>query len=340
MNLRRTAAFLAAMVTSAALSLTATSASAEQSELRIAKQYGLGYLQMMVLEDRKLVEKHAKAAGLGDVDVSWLTFRSSDVMNDAIISGNVDFVSLGVPGLAVIWSKTQGTANAVKAASGMNLLPLALMTRNPEVKSLKDFGPKDKIAVPAIKVSTQAILLHMAAAKEFGPDEYKKLDPITVSMRHPDALTALLSPASEITTHFASQPFIAMEAASPGIRQLVSSTEILGGPLSFNVIATSTKFHKENPKLYKAFMAAFAEATEWVNANKRQAAELYLRVSKDKSSVDEVMKIVDAPETSYTLEPKGLMPVVEFMKKTGAIKVAPATWQEMFFPEAHGMAGS
>jgi NitT/TauT family transport system substrate-binding protein len=336
----RPGSFLAAMAIFSAILLHAPAASAEQPELRIAKQYGLGYLQMMVLEDKKLVEKHAKAAGLGDVELSWLTFRSSDVMNDAIISGNVDFVSLGVPGLAVIWSKTQGTANAVKAASGMNLLPLALMTRNPDVKSLKDFGAKDKIAVPAIKVSTQAILLHMAAAKEFGPDEYKKLDPITVSMRHPDALTALLSPASEITTHFASQPFIAMEAANPGIRQIVSSTEILGGPLSFNVLATSTKFHDANPKLYKAFMTAFAEATDWVNANKREAAELYLRVSKDKSSVDEVMKIVNAPDTSYTLAPKGLMPVVEFMKKTGAIKVAPATWQEMFFPEAHGMPGS
>jgi NitT/TauT family transport system substrate-binding protein len=333
----RIATFVASL---AAGLLAAPPASAEQAELRIAKQYGLGYLQMMVLEDQKMVEKHAKAAGLGEVAVTWMTFRSSDVMNDAIISGNVDFVSLGVPGLAVIWSKTQGMANPVKAASGMNLLPLALMTRNPDVKDLKDFGPKDKIAVPAIKVSTQAILLHMAAAKEFGPDNYNKLDPITVSMRHPDALLALLSPASEITAHFASQPFVAMEAAKPGIRRIISSTEILGGPLSFNVLATSTKFHTDNPKLYKAFMTAFAEATDWVNANKRAAAELYLRVSKDKSSVEDVLKIVEAPDTSYTLEPKGLMPVVEFMKKTGAIKVAPASWKDMFFPEAHSMSGS
>jgi NitT/TauT family transport system substrate-binding protein len=320
--------------------MTTRPASAEQSELRIAKQYGLGYLQMMVLEEQKLVEKRAKEAGLGDIEVSWLTFRSSDVMNDAIISGNVDFVSLGVPGLAVIWSKTQGTSNAVKAASGMNLLPLALMTRNPEVKSLKDFGPKDKIAVPAIKVSTQAILLHMAAAKEFGAQDYNKLDPITVSMRHPDALAALLSPASEVTAHFASQPFIAMEAAKPGIRQVISSTDILGVPLSFNVLATSTKFHSGSPKLYKVFMSAFAEATDWVNANQRAAAELYLRVSKDKSSVEDVLKIVQAEDTSYTLDPKGLMPIVEFMKKTGAIKVAPSSWKDMFFPDAHSMSGS
>lgn len=42
-------------------------AQAETGEVRVAKQYGLGYLQMMLMEDQKLVEKHARAAGLGDI---------------------------------------------------------------------------------------------------------------------------------------------------------------------------------------------------------------------------------------------------------------------------------
>jgi NitT/TauT family transport system substrate-binding protein len=70
---------------------------AEQSELRIAKQYGLAYMQMMVMEDQKIIEKNAKAAGLGDLKVTWATFRSSDVMNDALLSGSVDFVCLVSP---------------------------------------------------------------------------------------------------------------------------------------------------------------------------------------------------------------------------------------------------
>ena len=80
----------------------AGSGSAEVKEVHAAKQYGLGYMQLVLMEDGKLVEKHAKAMGLGDVPVTWATFRSSDVMNDALISGQVDFVSLGVPGLATI----------------------------------------------------------------------------------------------------------------------------------------------------------------------------------------------------------------------------------------------
>src|SRR5690348_12639605 len=86
----------------------AAAAHAEVKEVRAAKQYGLGYLQLVIMEDQKLIEKQAKAAGLGDVTATWSTFRSSDVMNDALLSGSVDFVSLGVPGLATIWAKTRG----------------------------------------------------------------------------------------------------------------------------------------------------------------------------------------------------------------------------------------
>jgi len=77
-------------------------AAAEATTLRAAKQYGLGYVQFMIMEEMKLVEKHAQVAGLADVKVEWNTFRSSDVMNDALLSGSVDFVSLGVPGLMTI----------------------------------------------------------------------------------------------------------------------------------------------------------------------------------------------------------------------------------------------
>jgi len=40
----------------------APQARAEVNELRIGKQYGLPYLQLVVMEDRKLIEKHAQSA--------------------------------------------------------------------------------------------------------------------------------------------------------------------------------------------------------------------------------------------------------------------------------------
>ena len=87
---------MAAPIAAVAMPGPTAPAHAESDTLRIAKQYGLGYMQLIVMEERKLVEKHARAAGLGDVKVEWNTFRSSDVMNDALISGNLDFASLGL----------------------------------------------------------------------------------------------------------------------------------------------------------------------------------------------------------------------------------------------------
>ncbi|HZQ62267.1 MAG TPA: ABC transporter substrate-binding protein [Casimicrobiaceae bacterium] len=335
----RRRALLGAMALSLSLALV-PAAHAEQSELRVAKQYGLGYLQMMVMEDQKLVEKAAAAAGMPDVKVTWATFRSSDVMNDALLSGNVDFVCLGIPGIATIWAKTKGSPLEVRGASGFNFLPLQLNTRSPNVKSIRDLTDKDKIALPAVKVSMQAILLQMAAAQAFGEANYTKLDSLTVSMAHPDGMAAFLSGSGEINNHFTSPPFIQKEMERPGITKVLNSIDVLGGPISFNVVASTSKFHNENPKLYAAFMRALQDATDFINRDKRAAAEIYIRMTKDKSSTEDILKIINDPQIEYSLVPKNTMKMVDFMYKAGTIKVKPNSWKDMFFPNMYNMQGS
>jgi NitT/TauT family transport system substrate-binding protein len=193
----------------------AGSARAETISLRIARQFGVGYAQMALLEEQKLIEQHAAAAGLAAVEVTWSTFRSSDVMNDALLSGSLDIASLGVPGLATIWDRTTGKRMEVKGLVGFNVAPLSLVSRDPSVKTIADYKPGMKIALPAVKVSNQAIFLQMAAAKFWGPAEFARLDPLTVSMSHPDALIALLS-GGEITSYFGAPPFHAAGAEGTG----------------------------------------------------------------------------------------------------------------------------
>ena len=309
-----------------------TPARAELTTLHAAKQFGLGYIQYMIMEDQKLVEKHAKVAGLGDVTVEWNTFRSSDVMNDALISGAVEFVSLGVPGLITIWDRTKGNLG-VMAAAGLNALPLALMVRD-EIKSLKDFGPNQKIALPAAKVSNQAILLQMAAEKEFGVGNHAQLDANTVSMSHPDATIAMLGGNRDIVANFSSTPFQNRQAKAPGLRRLTSSTEIIGGPFTFNVIATTTKFRAENPKLYKSFLDALAEATTIVNTDKQKAAEIYLKISKDKSPPEEIVALLNDPENQFTNKIAPIDNFIQFMVRTGNFKNKPQSTKDLTFPEA------
>src|SRR3989440_11259612 len=139
---------LIAAVATAALLASSGAARAEATQVRVAKQFGIAYMQFMVMQDQKLIEKHAKASGL-DITTEWATFRSSDVMNDALISGSVDFVSLGIPGIITIWSKTKGTSSEVKGVMGLNAAPLMLLVRDPAIKSLKDFQENHRIALPA-----------------------------------------------------------------------------------------------------------------------------------------------------------------------------------------------
>ncbi len=308
-------------------------ASAEAMTVRVAKQFGIGYMQYMVMQELKLIEKHAKAAGL-DVTTEWATFRSSDVMNDALISGSVDFVSLGVPGIITIWSKTRGTANEVKGVLGLNAAPLFLNVRNPEIKSLKDFKETDRIAVPAVKVANQAIMLQMAAAREFGEAKYAALDHLTVSMSHPDATAAMLGGQSEITANFSSPPFQYRQLKNKGIHTLLNSKTLFDEPLSFNVIGATAKWRTENPKLYAAFIAAMKEATDFINADKRKGAEIYLKVTAEKTPIDEILEVMADPDIIYNNKVGGIRAFVEFMGKTGTLKNPPKDWKEMFFPEA------
>src|SRR5262249_5184167 len=237
---------LSAMV----VAIAATEAVAEVAQIRAAQQFGLSYLALMIMEDSKLVEKHAKAAGLGDVKVTWAKLGGPGAMNDALRSGGLDFATGGVPSLITLWSKTRGTGNEVRGVAALNSMPVNLVTSNPNVKSIRDFTDRDKIAVTTVKVSTQALLLQMAAAKEFGDQNYAKLDPLTVSLPNPDAMTALLSGGGTITAHFSSPPFQYQEVAKPGIRTILNNYEILGGPATFNLVWSTTRFRDANPKSY------------------------------------------------------------------------------------------
>ena len=326
-------------LSAAALSLAILPAAhAEMSEIHVSRQYGISYLPLMIMEDQKLIEKHAKAAGI-DVKVDWSKFASGAVMNDALLSGNLQFASGGVAPFTTLWAKTRGNLD-VRGVGAINSMPLYLVTNNPKVKTIKDFTDQDKIALPAVKVSIQAVTLQMAAEKTFGKGQEHKLDHLTVSMSHPDAETALLSGKSEITAHLGSPPFQYQELEHKGMHRVLNSYDVLGGPATFNVVWTTTKFHDENPKVYAAFVAALDDATAQINADKKKAAETYLRVSKDKDSLEDILKMLNDTEIKFTTTPNNTMKYVDFMHKVGSIKVTPASWKEMYFPNAQKLHGS
>jgi NitT/TauT family transport system substrate-binding protein len=326
---------IAAMLLLATLPIA--TAHAEPMTIRMGTQFGLTYLPFAVIEHEKLIEKQAKARGLGDVEVKWLRSAGGNVLNDALLSGSLDFAATGFPSFLVLWARGKDKFD-IKALSSYGTTPLLLLTRDPNVKSIADFSSKNRIAVPAVKSSIQAILIQMAAEKLFG--KYDKLDELTISRSHPDAAAALLSGVGEIDSHFSAPPFQYQELDKQGIRVVTTSNEIFGGPLSNGVLYLTEKFHNANPKTIAAVNTALREALDLINRDKRRAIEMYLAISGDKISVDDALKTVSDQNTIFDATPRGSMKYAEFMKRTGGATLAPQDWKELFFQEAHDLPGN
>lgn len=323
----------------AALGLGTVAARAE-GRIRIAQQFGIGYLLLDVVRDRKLIEKHAKALGVPVVEVEWSSISGATAMNEALLAGSLDIVSAGVPPMLTMWDRTRRRQN-VKAVAALGALPNYLLSNNPQVRTLKDLGPKDRIAVPAAGVGFQSRVLQIEAARVFGRENFKRLDDLSVSLPHPDATAALIKGGSEINTHFSSAPFYYQAlAANPAVHKVISSYDILGGPATFNVLYTTQKYRDENRLVYKAFYNALVEAEQIVKADKAAAADIFIRVQNSRLDPALVRRIVQDPENDFTVSPQRSQVYADELFKLGVLRNQAASWKDFFFEEAWSRPGS
>jgi NitT/TauT family transport system substrate-binding protein len=315
-------------------------ARAEVDVVKIPKGAGgVGFLPLIVMEEKKLVEQEAEKTGL-KLGAEYIRFGGPSVVNDMLLSGAAHFVPAGPPAFITLWDRTRANMK-VKGVAAMTSIPMYLNTRAPHLKSLKDLTANDKIAVTAVKVSIPAIIMQMQAIKEYGKADYARYDPYTVSLTHPDGVIALLSGKTEITAHFTSPPFHQRERRDPAVRTITTSNEIMGGPSTFTMLYAPSKFHEENPKAYAAVLNALRAAIAFINADKKAAAEVFLASSEGKGwKFDDIMEILNDPDIRFTTSPESVMKYANFMADVGSIKLRPNAWQDMFFPEIHGVPGN
>ena len=321
------------------LALTAATARAEVPEIRFAQQFSMGYLQFDVMRHQDLLQKHAAALGIPEVKVSYVVFNGPDMMNDALLSGAIDVASGGLPGLLTIWNKTHGTAAEVRGIAPMSQNPLFLTSREERIKTIRDFRPGDRIAMPAAKVSAQAVLLEMAAAKEWGDAAYDRLDAQTFSMSPPDATAAMLSGRADFAAAFTVPPFQDTQLRDPAVHLVLSSDDVVGVSSS-GTAWTSKRFHDANPVLYRALLDAMQEASEFIASHPRETAEYYAADTKGKIDIEQLVGLLRDPRFRFILTPHGTMKWADFMHKVGRLKTAPASWKDLFWPELHGLDGS
>ena len=322
------------------LLLPGASAQAQQkAEIALSRQPGIFYMPTHIIEQRKLIEKHAAALGVTGVTTKWITFSGGGAQTDALLAGGVDIINTGTGNLLLLWDRTRGGVKGIVATSAQ---PMTLISRDAHIKTIKDFGPGDKIALPTVKISTQAIVLQMAVAETFGADQYAKLDANTVQLGHPDAYAALSNSQHEVRSHFSIPPFTFLEMKNvPGAHVVLSSPDVIGGPLSQSQFFTTTKFADANPKIIQALRDAAREAQDLILNDTRAAVEIYKEVTGDKTDIDVILGWLKEPGMmEYTTAPRGTMKVASHLFKTGILKTQPKAWTDYYLPSSADLKGN
>ena len=268
-----------------------------------------------------------------------MTASGPDLSNDALMDGTVDIVSGGIPGLLIAWDRTSGTPREVRGIAAMSREPLLLNTRNPDIHTLRDFTSADRIAVPSRKVSAQAVLLEMAAAKEWGEASFDRLDPMTFSLSPLEATKGLLQRQPDFESAFTVPPYQFAQLADPSIHTVLSSTDIVGRA-SGGIAWTTKQFHDGNPTIYRAILDAMREATDFVAHHPAETVAYFAEDSKIPVDQDLMLRLLADPRFSYELTPYGMATWAEFLHKIGRIQRMPDSWKALFWPEIYDLDGN
>ncbi|HHY71529.1 MAG TPA: ABC transporter substrate-binding protein [Thermoanaerobacterales bacterium] len=284
----------------------------ELSTIRVAKQFGLVYAPLMVAEKTDFFSKYG-------LKVEWLTLGSGGAVREAMAANELDVAFMGIPPYLIGWDK----GLPAKIAAGYVVSPVSLVTYDPDIKTLTDFKPEHKIAVPS-PGSIQHILLSMALEKQVG--DPNALDDNLVALPHPDGAQAMLA-KKDVVAHFTTPPYLFEELDQPGYKVVLDGFDAFGQDFNFNVALVTQSYHDNNPQGYAAFVQGLNEAMNWVNEHKEETAELLapeFKIEKEK-----LLKYLTAEGVNYTTAPYGLMGFAEFMRKAGYMSKVPESLSDI-----------
>ena len=312
-----------------------------QTPLKISfvQQRGLLYLPVDMMVTGGILQQEATKLGLGQIDATARTLSGPAAITDALLSGSADYGTAALPSLLTLWDKTHGTPNEVKAVGTMSNGAMVLYTINPNVKTIADFTEKDRIAVPSIRISFNAMMLEMAAEKLW--NDPHRLDHLTVALGHPDAVQALSAGygSAAITAHIGVQPFTDRGLKLPGAHVVADSREVFGGPLTQITLLATKQTRDKNPTLFKAVANALEESIKVCAADKRAAAELWKKAQNASESVDELFALLSDPGFEFTSQPHRIAYFAAFLNRIGSLKSKVGDWKDLFWETAYHQQG-
>lgn len=310
------------------LMLVAGPAAAEES-VRIGIGFGLAFLPAYICEDAKLIEKYGKEAKL-DLKASYQRYLGAGPLQEAIGAGAVDMGPFGTAPLLAAWEKAKNSPRQILAVSGITTLSPVLLTNRANVRTLADFAPADRIAIPAA-TAPQRYLLQMQAEKIFG--QYDRLRKQIVVMSHPDAAAALMAEKGPVSGYFSSAPYSDIVLADSRIHKVLSSADVIDGKASFLMMGATKSYIAAHPGVAEAVAKAMDAAARMINDDPHHAAEIYFVHEPSKTlDVASLTAMIGDIKDEFGSAVYGVQAFADFMGRHGELKSPPQSWKEIVAP--------
>lgn len=290
----------------ACLNGCSSSTKAKDSTFTIAEQFGIAYAPLNIMKELGFLEKK-----LPGVSIEWKQFGGPTAIREGMLNGEIDFGFMGISPVLI------GIDNGMewKYATGISSNQVGIVTDRPDLTSLADFTPEDKIAILS-PGCTQHVLLCMLAQQELS--DARCLDSQTVSMTHPDAANALIAD-TEIAAHVATPPYLQEELAQ-GMHIIADGEDIMGEPFTFISGVAMTDFYENHRDWYNAFIEALEESIDYINTQPDEALALLAPVYG--ISEEALAQQIGYHGTIYSTSLTGIEKMSQAMAEMGFIKKA------------------
>lgn len=290
------------------------------SKITIAYQPGLGYANLVVMKQQKVLE-----TAFPKTTFEWKILSNGAAIRDGMIASQIQLGALGVAPFLVGWDKGANW----KMLAGLDELDLWLMTKDANIQSLKDIKAGMKIGMPAPD-SIQALVLRKAAQDQLG--NAKALDNNIISIDHPLGVQALMN--GQLTAHLTTPPFQFQET-SAGAHAILHSFDVFGQATSLGLFMTQS-FYDKYPDFSKWFYQQLSDATSFIKSKPDQAAQLLSQEDGGKTTAEQYKTWLADKSIVYDTTPHGMVKYANFMKATGMMGKTPATVKDLELAPLNG----
>ena len=293
---------------------SASAAEDAPQSVTIAHQPGIGYMPLIVLQRQGILQKRWP-----QTNIAWRQI-SPAAIRDEIITNRTQIGAIGTEPFLIGWDK--GVPWKILCSANTSDLPVVVM--DPQIKSIRDLKPSDKIAMPSLD-SSQALIVRKAL-QNAGLDPHS-LDSAFVALDHPTAEQALI--AHQLTAHVSAPPFY-QDELKRGAHIILHKRDVFQNDLTVAVIVVNTEFAQQYPRFVGAFFKDYVDAVNFIKTHREDAAKMYVEYTEGKANLEETTEILRSlGNTLYTVTPRGVLEAATYMKQLGMLQKVPASLGEV-----------